>query len=839
MRLRKGQWYRRGGAVLTVIAVLALAACGSEGALSQDGDSGLVHLTDRLDTAMVTSGGPPAAAHQKRNWEFPGAQSEWRTLASPELPRLAAVAVAPIADGLRLSLSQPASRQTMLYLGGIATDLEGLRLGDWEAVLVKARSSDRFAGLAVAHNVSDRSALPNDMEFFFTTGDVPPVFSDGSEQTYMLPIRLRDGESADTELESVAIVFGAPGAASVDVLSVSMVPRGAAFLEDYGVRSVTRGGFTVDTLFAHTPAKVVYPIDLREGARLDFRLSAGSGTSVTYRISVNASGESRQLFEQTIDGAGLGTDHSIDLSQLAGSGREIALEATSDREGSLAMWGMPMVSAARLSDRPNVILYIIDGGGADLMSVYGYSRPTTPYLEELAKEGAIFERAYSNSTWTQPSTVSFLTSLHHSVLGGLRRGVHSTPVPAAATTMAEYMRRGGYQTMSFTGNPNAGRLIGTERGVDLMWDEGVEHHSTSSVSLHDEFWNHRQAFPGTPYWVHFQTTDVHEPNQPEPPFAGQYVTPEEQTQLHQWDQQVFKAAGASFGRTSVTGFYDLALEQTGIDRQAYFGIRRGLYDETMTHQDYQLQQLVERLKAEGEWENTLLVIGADHGHPAGTFARFGRGLFEPQPDPWEGALFDAYATRVPLIMVWPGGIEAGLQFERAVSMIDVLPTILDLVGLPEPEVLQGQSLAPLLRGESMRVRPVILDEFRVHEESGEMLGNLEIIDGRWGASLEIGPAPDGSDSDRGRHEVPVGGRWGAVHRYFPDVPRLLLYDLSTDPFALKAVNDEHPAEVERYRRILLEQWKAHQALAQRFGDADEVPLDPEQLQQLKSLGYIQ
>ena len=134
---------------------------------------------------------------------------------------------------------------------------------------------------------------------------------------------------------------------------------------------------------------------------------------------------------------------------------------------------------------------------------------------------------------------------------------------------------------------------------------------------------------------------------------------------------------------------------------------------------------------------------------------------------------------------------------------------------------------------------MILDEFRVHEETGEMLGNLEIIDGRWGASLEIGPNPNGEGSELGRHAVPVGGRWGAVHPFFEEAPRLLLYDLWNDPFALKAVNDEHPELVESYTRLLLLQWKAHQSLAQQFSHAEETPLSPDQLEQLRALGYIQ
>ncbi len=134
---------------------------------------------------------------------------------------------------------------------------------------------------------------------------------------------------------------------------------------------------------------------------------------------------------------------------------------------------------------------------------------------------------------------------------------------------------------------------------------------------------------------------------------------------------------------------------------------------------------------------------------------------------------------------------------------------------------------------------MILDEFRMDEASGEPIGNLEIVDGRWEASLEIGPRRPGQAPDRGRHAVPVGGRWGAVHPFFADVPSLLLYDLESDPLATRAVNDEHPELVDKYRALLLEQWQAHRALSGRFAEAGEIELTPEQLRQLRTLGYVQ
>jgi hypothetical protein len=113
---------------------------------------------------------------------------------------------------------------------------------------------------------------------------------------------------------------------------------------------------------------------------------------------------------------------------------------------------------------------------------------------------------------------------------------------------------------------------------------------------------------------------------------------------------------------------------------------------------------------------------------------------------------------VPLVVIWPGHIEGGRRIADQVSMIDVMPTILELCGLPAAEVAQGRSLVPLLRGEALEPRPVILDEFRVDEPTGAYVGNLDVVDGKWGASLEIGPVPDGADPTRGdTTSPPVGG----------------------------------------------------------------------------------
>jgi arylsulfatase A-like enzyme len=416
-----------------------------------------------------------------------------------------------------------------------------------------------------------------------------------------------------------------------------------------------------------------------------------------------------------------------------------------------------------------------------------------------------------------------MTSLQHSVLGGFRNGFNV--VPENAPTMAQHMHRAGYQTAVFTTNPNAGRMSGLERGVDVLRDDWAQFATVpgggnyrefssreSSRYLHDVFWRWREAYPGAPYWVHFQTTDLHEEVPAVAPFSGLFVGPEQVKTWREWNDRLGEAGGH--------GVYSEAYENTGLSRVEFFMLHQGVYDENMAHNDYQIGRLVERLKAEGEWENTLLIVGADHSTTAAG-DDLSLGVLDSLPPRWSQPMFRPSVSRVPLIFIWPGHIPAGQRLNQTVSMIDVLPTILDLVGLPMPEVMQGQSLAPLLLGEEgWEPRPVILDQFDADGHSPDELSNIEVVDGRWGASLEINPDPEVPEEER---------------RPTP----LLLYDLWNDPFCLHSLHEERPDLVEKYTKFLEAQWEAHQALAQLFTPSESVALTPEQLETLRALGYIQ
>lgn len=347
-----------------------------------------------------------------------------------------------------------------------------------------------------------------------------------------------------------------------------------------------------------------------------------------------------------------------------------------------------------------------------------------------------------------------------------------------------------------------------DRGVDVLREKGVEENIASSKELHEDFWNWREAYPGEPYWVHFQTTDIHRPWKPVAPFAGLYCSPELRETYYEWEKKIREAKGTSEER----------FEKTGIDPASFYNIARRLYDETMVHQDHMIGRMVERLKAKGEWENTLFVITADHSHSAA-----GLCLLDPMPPKYGTAILASHNSHIPMIFIWPKRIEAGQRFSQPVSMIDMLPTILDLVGLPMPEIMQGQSLAPLLLGkEGWEPRPIVFEEFYIDWDTGEFVGEIEVIDGQWGASWSIDPRPeDTKPKPERRRPAP-----------------LLIFDIRNDPYCLKSLNEERPDLVEKYKKFLEKQWKEHQALAKRFTRTGEVPLTSEQLRTLRSLGYI-
>jgi arylsulfatase A-like enzyme len=171
-------------------------------------------------------------------------------------------------------------------------------------------------------------------------------------------------------------------------------------------------------------------------------------------------------------------------------------------------------------------------------------------------------------------------------------------------------------------------------------------------------------------------------------------------------------------------------------------------------------------------------------------------------------------------------------------MLDVLPTLLDLTGLQQPDLKQGQSLAPLLLGQVAEAdwesRPVIVEVLEADVATGQLMGNTEMIDGRWGASLCV--RPPGATFVIGRNGV-GDALYGCVRAMRPE--RFLLFDLWEDPLLQRPINAERPDLVEKYTALLEAQLEANAAMRTLVGAGGErVTLTPAQLEMLPTLGYI-
>jgi arylsulfatase A-like enzyme len=780
---------------LVASAAFALAVAGCGRAVPP------IHLEERLAEARVTGSAKPTDLPPSLRWHGTDLAGSWRPAGSLDPryspPRL----LADPESGLHMILGET-ERQRRGYRGSISVALpEGSRREAYSFVVVTARSSQPGSRLSLAFDRRrERGDLVFDTEPFELRGDGVDLVPDGAFHRYRLRADWVDSGLLAGPWRDFGLTFSSPEAATLDIAAVEVVPKEARFADaSHGVTTEPRDEYHRRAIYVHSPSRLDFSLEIPRHARLSLGLGVVGGESVRFVVRA---GEEVLLDDRWNDPARWAL-RSIDLGRFGGRSVSLRLETTAERAGAVALWAAPtiaVVSAAPAT--PNVILFVIDAGGAEYSSAYGYPRRTTPNLERLAERGTLFLNARSNSTWSKPSTESFMTSLQHSVLGGY--GSPSEPLPLAAPTAAELLHRVGYQTAVFTSNTWCGTMTGLDRHVDIMQETIEVPNSASSGELLASFWRWRDEFPGAPYWVHFQTTDVHWPWEPVAPTAGTFLSPQARAAFTALEQKLGTAQGG-IGRAWALRAPDALFERAGVDRRAYFEGARDAYDEALLYADYQLGELVAELERRDELDDTVLIVTADHGDWPGL------GLLAGLDPEARVPMLNPFLTRVPLLVLAPGRVDAGRRVAEQVSLLDLLPTVLALTGVPSPPHLQGQSLVPLLTGEAgWQPRPVILDEFTRDLSTGELSGTIEIVDGQWGASLEIEP--------EGRN--------------------LWLCDLSADRYCLNDLSATEPDRARQYGERLEREFRRHRVLSKSFPLAPAGALEASQLEVLESLGYL-
>lgn len=442
---------------------------------------------------------------------------------------------------------------------------------------------------------------------------------------------------------------------------------------------------------------------------------------------------------------------------------------------------------ARRNDELNVLLVSIDTLRADHLGVYGYGRSTTSHLDALAREGAFFRDARSSAPWTLPSHASMLTGMYPSRHGArFFSNIRIAPSPAAARldaarlTLAEMLRATGRRTASITSVHWLGPSFGLGQGFDTV--EMVKNNPASRAVDRAMSWLDEQ--PGQPFFLFLHLFDVHNYASP-PEFDRRFGDPSYRGQLE--------------GKARLLGsnVYD-HLSPADLD----YAIAR--YDAALAYVDAELSRLFAALRADARWERTLVVVTADHGEEFWEHGGSGHGF----------TLYDEQ-LRVPLIVKPPLESAPSEREPRfSAGVVDIVPTMLDYLGLPPFAHLDGVSLRPALEGSAMQPR-VLHAEDTFHFNSYALIEN--------GAKFIANRVPPAD---------PLNPRLAlSTIRSFYKFRNDELYDTGLDPQERNDLRSRELSRAEPMKERLL----AH--LAGARANVRMTP-DEETVDQLRSLGYI-
>jgi len=430
----------------------------------------------------------------------------------------------------------------------------------------------------------------------------------------------------------------------------------------------------------------------------------------------------------------------------------------------------------RTDDRWNVLVFSVDTLRADHLGCYGYRRDTSPHVDALAKEGVLFERVVAPAPWTLPSYGSFFTGCSPAVH---RAGVNTDKEERFGRdedgskkelevlrddlpTLAEALASKGWATAAFQANSFLRAKNGLARGFDRY--VFYQYRSDFGADLALKWIEGRRS---RPWFCFLHVMDVHQPYAPPKPYdtkfseysfeqVADYPPPIEELRAKEPEATTRK----------------LLVDQ---------------YDGAIASVDERIGHVVDRLRELGELDRTLVVIHSDHGEEFWEHGGYEHGHAEHDE-----------ILHVPLVLRMPGKLPKGLRIGARVRGIDVMPTLIALVGIEPPTGIEGKSLLPLVEGKSESPRECI-SEATLH-------GPREI------KALTLG-------SER----LTLAG-----------VPPGALFDLAADPRETEDLRAGRTARAKAMEDRLL---RRHEILTESAVRASHLQLSEEDKKRLRDTGY--
>jgi arylsulfatase A-like enzyme len=426
--------------------------------------------------------------------------------------------------------------------------------------------------------------------------------------------------------------------------------------------------------------------------------------------------------------------------------------------------------SAKMQKLPNVILISVDTLRADHLSCYGYRRPT-PNFDSLAQDSILFENAISQAPWTTASHMSLFTSLYPTV----HRVTHEA-LSEVQITLPSLMQQRGYHTAAFV----EAAAMDPRYGFDRGFHEYHPRTDNPSARMNNErvfrWLDHQNRKKPFLLFIHYY--DVHRKYEPPAPYNEIY-SPSTKNVDH-----------------LITGPYG---RRRALTLQQIYDII-ALYDGEIRYMDDQLAALFETLNKKNLYRDSMIVLFSDHGE----------GFLDHSLLDHGNSLYQEL-LHVPVFIKLPRNQYAGKRIDEPIRLIDIFPTILDKLQIRTEQVIQGQSLMPLIHGIFRPPAPAL---------ASGAVGSESILLGKW-------KLIHNAELEKRMSLVPL-----AMKAEFE------LYNLESDPLEHGNLAERNTAKVTELLAALTAQRKVNEKLNQRI-HTQHKPLDREIEEQLRSLGYIQ